>query len=516
MTNSNHNRKPQSPFDRTQLSEVAKKAIDERDLLTLLLAGGTVQQQEAHGQAELCNSSMLPKDTSPEDWKVLEAAGVKRIGVADDLFVNVQLPNGWSKRATGESRWSELVDNNGRVRANMFYKAASYDRSAHMSTCVRFSVKNVYGDKEFSVQACDGEVVLYSTAIIKEPGNEEPSEVKMQYRAQKDELKKEVSQWLDANFPKWKDAKACWDYTIPAALSPQPVTVDEPAPSSCPAPSKESDQPVAAKAPGEFLTIREWSIEAMGGKSWGTDFLGLTDLQPTEEELKRWCSIEKPIKDAVANLYKGLTDLEPTAKEQKLLASIGISGKGAVASFFILPARLHETHMSVMERCMTALEKLAAPCELKEPSPTLHEDIIRAAGMVADCGYWSGCGSDRVDFLPVHFYRMADYIERFTTLDAEAFLKAVPPFRKDGVGAIVDIAHWVHPNPAITNRPNAFGTLLVISKAAAGEKLTEEDMFTALNGFGDGKTMKVRDTITFTEWSDKIVGEKISNEERVE
>ena len=90
--------------------------------------------QEAKGQEQLCQSTSLPKDCSPELRKTLEAAGVV-FGDAipgDPLFVRVTLPDGWEKRATDQSMWSDLVDGSGKVRAAIFYKAAFYDRSAFM------------------------------------------------------------------------------------------------------------------------------------------------------------------------------------------------------------------------------------------------------------------------------------------------------------------------------------------------------------------------------------------------
>jgi hypothetical protein len=50
----------------------------------------------------------------------------------NSIFCNAELPKGWKKRATDHSMWSELVDDKGVVRAQIFYKAAFYDRSAFM------------------------------------------------------------------------------------------------------------------------------------------------------------------------------------------------------------------------------------------------------------------------------------------------------------------------------------------------------------------------------------------------
>ena len=102
------------------------------NLLTALPGG--IEAQERRGQHELVNSTNLPTDCSPEDQAKLEAAGVVFGAVVpdDDIFREATLPQGWQLKATEHSMWSELVDQEGAVRASVFYKAAFYDRSAFM------------------------------------------------------------------------------------------------------------------------------------------------------------------------------------------------------------------------------------------------------------------------------------------------------------------------------------------------------------------------------------------------
>jgi hypothetical protein len=91
---------------------------------------GGIEAQESRAQQSLINNAELPKEC--DNWAALEAAGVKRLGDADDLFVNVQLPPGWRKQATDHSMWSDLLDEKGSKRAAIFYKGAFYDRRAFM------------------------------------------------------------------------------------------------------------------------------------------------------------------------------------------------------------------------------------------------------------------------------------------------------------------------------------------------------------------------------------------------
>ena len=100
------------------------------------LLGGNpraIEVQEAVGQQELVNGCELPFRVNGGDRKVLEAAGVVFGEKVDNLFCKATLPAGWTKRATDHSMWSELVDDQGVVRATMFYKAAFYDRDAFLN-----------------------------------------------------------------------------------------------------------------------------------------------------------------------------------------------------------------------------------------------------------------------------------------------------------------------------------------------------------------------------------------------
>lgn len=95
-------------------------------------SGGAIERQEAQGQRSFVGSDTLP---AKGDRTALIAAGVKFGDLVpnDSLFGFVELPQGWKKRPTDHSMWSELVDETGKVRATMFYKAASYDRDAFLS-----------------------------------------------------------------------------------------------------------------------------------------------------------------------------------------------------------------------------------------------------------------------------------------------------------------------------------------------------------------------------------------------
>lgn len=163
-------------------------------------------------------SVILPTDILPTDMgrhsdyntkAILEAAGVKFLGVVegDDMFQYVALPQAWKKVATDHYMWSKLVDEKGRERARIFYKAAVYDRSARISLSCRFGVSFDYDrfDKENIgvTNVTDGGKVVHTTEPI-------PANGEKRYETS-DKANKIAVEWLDTNHPDWRNPVAYWD-----------------------------------------------------------------------------------------------------------------------------------------------------------------------------------------------------------------------------------------------------------------------------------------------------------------
>lgn len=111
----------------------------EKQTPTIAMAfPGAIEAQEAKGQRELVNSSQLPRHANPYSGinakEQYGKMGIEVVGESqgDDLFFDVILPAGWKLEPTDHSMWSHLVDGAGTVKAMIFYKAASYDRRAHI------------------------------------------------------------------------------------------------------------------------------------------------------------------------------------------------------------------------------------------------------------------------------------------------------------------------------------------------------------------------------------------------
>lgn len=98
--------------------------------------GKMIEAQEAAGQREMVRGGHLPKFNErrePIDRAAFEALGFSGWSREDDLFVDVNFPVGWSYVPRPDhNMWSEIKDAGGRVRGRAFYKAAFYDRRAHV------------------------------------------------------------------------------------------------------------------------------------------------------------------------------------------------------------------------------------------------------------------------------------------------------------------------------------------------------------------------------------------------
>lgn len=181
------------------------------------LGDGAVEAQEARGQRELVNAAVLPTrglngGPNAADRAAWDGMGIK-IGKpvnGDDMFTNVELPAGWCKRPTDHSMWSDLVDNKGRVRGRIFYKAAFYDRSAYITAVRRFDVGRDYDRKDYRsvvvmrVTDC-GQVVFASDPVAIDPKDRDASD-----RAEK--AGREVcTKWLaDHGYGDYGNAVAYW------------------------------------------------------------------------------------------------------------------------------------------------------------------------------------------------------------------------------------------------------------------------------------------------------------------
>ena len=161
-----------------------------------------IVKQEATGQQQLTESDTLPTDMD-EYREVFEKMGIVfgEPVEGDPMFTYCTLPSGWKKKATNHPLWSDLLDDKGRVRAEIFYKAAFYDRSAFIRPVCRITVIPRYFDDEVFFQVCDGSTVIFRTESLQcAKVMDAPSKVRQV-----------AVEWANKHFPEWENLNAYWE-----------------------------------------------------------------------------------------------------------------------------------------------------------------------------------------------------------------------------------------------------------------------------------------------------------------
>lgn len=108
-------------------------------LLVLATGDGdaVIGTQEKAGQRQVVHSDSLPTEIHGGTDADFEAVGFT-FGLTDPhdphdpLFRPATLPDGWAKQGSDHDMWSYVIDELGRRRVGIFYKAAFYDRRADM------------------------------------------------------------------------------------------------------------------------------------------------------------------------------------------------------------------------------------------------------------------------------------------------------------------------------------------------------------------------------------------------
>jgi len=178
----------------------------DRDNFMVATTPGGIEAQEKQGQTDFVATAILPLDLNRScTWEQLAQIGIIKGELVDDIFVRVTLPPGWSKRPTDHSMWSELLDEQQRVRASIFYKAAFYDRSAHLNLAPRYQchmdwvIPDDYpSGRYYAVQDCH--TVIWRTA----------DQAAHNEYAKQEKLRAEALAWLTEHYPDWQNPLAYW------------------------------------------------------------------------------------------------------------------------------------------------------------------------------------------------------------------------------------------------------------------------------------------------------------------
>jgi len=187
-------------------------------LLTLLgaMAEGPsnyIENTEKRGQGEFVGSDTLPTNFNhcKNGKEIMESWGGVKFGSVienDPMFQYVELPDGWKKVSTDHSMWSKLLDDKGRERASIFYKAAFYDREAFIDLSCRYIYSFDY-DKRNIEKICvanvtDAGSVIHTTAPITDIAGKDEWNIT-------DEARNLAKAWLEEKYPDYRNPAAYWD-----------------------------------------------------------------------------------------------------------------------------------------------------------------------------------------------------------------------------------------------------------------------------------------------------------------
>ena len=116
------------------MTPAALTALKRGDMDNFIAAStpGGIERQEKDGQiAQSFAETLRIEGTSGDSRKAFEKLGFVFGNQQDEIFIKVQFPKGWRKKVTDHSMWTDIVDETGKKRGSIFYKAAFYDRGAH-------------------------------------------------------------------------------------------------------------------------------------------------------------------------------------------------------------------------------------------------------------------------------------------------------------------------------------------------------------------------------------------------
>lgn len=196
-----------------------------------------IDRQEKEGQKELVASSIEEVQQLPARGNGCDAREVyQKLGFevisqsnGDPLFLDVKMKNGFHVQPTDHPMWSDLVDNKGRARASIFYKAAFYDRDAFINPLkTRYNVerRHVRTDKQYEsgyhrrnnepilFDCTDNGVVIFSTpGLLYTEIYDEEKHVEWWegYEAAQNQQKEIAINYLNDSYPDWIDPMAYWD-----------------------------------------------------------------------------------------------------------------------------------------------------------------------------------------------------------------------------------------------------------------------------------------------------------------
>lgn len=193
-----------------------KKMCKESKSLTQVIEEITFMQ-DFIGKSSLedfTHEPTLPLEIAPRDKKWLESVGFEFSGIIekgdDPIIQAVRFAPGWKKEQCENKHWFNLITPEGLIRAHVLYSPALPSKKSYMNMCRRYDwylyddsiTETEEGKMMIRVRECEREI-LFCTEELTYENLKESGEVY-------EKLKKSAEDFLDTNFPDWKDKFAYW------------------------------------------------------------------------------------------------------------------------------------------------------------------------------------------------------------------------------------------------------------------------------------------------------------------
>lgn len=151
-----------------------------------------IRDAECRAFRFMLEAGQLPSPQTQADADALRKMGIRLRGYG--LLLDATLPDGWQAIQT-EDRHGQLLDPQGRVRAELFYKDGGYDMKGYLRVRRRYTI---YCGRPDNSAWCAWDD---ATGTVMFEDTEAPD--KEQYDRAKS--------WLNQHYPKWEDPSAYWN-----------------------------------------------------------------------------------------------------------------------------------------------------------------------------------------------------------------------------------------------------------------------------------------------------------------
>lgn len=169
-----------------------------------------VSNNEKKDNVEIIDGVVMPREMHPsrKDWEDLGFTFNDIPG--DNVLCVATLPEGWSIKPTDQPMWSDVVDENGITRGDMFYRASTYDRDAHMKLWPRYGIRREVIGKETEIYFGNADEKLFVAGSVTVDFNASKEEIENQFETI-NELILVAQDFANENYPYWENVHAYWN-----------------------------------------------------------------------------------------------------------------------------------------------------------------------------------------------------------------------------------------------------------------------------------------------------------------